>query len=58
VAGAWRERWLSSRIKSDEVMERLETANARAIRSFFQAASGTGTGEPITDLFSNLASSS
>lgn len=56
VASAWRERWLSSRIKNGEVMDRLQTANAEAIQSFFQVVSGAETTEPVADLFSEVAS--
>jgi hypothetical protein len=57
VSAAWRERWLSGRIKNEDVMQRLVLSNAGELEAMFRSASRSSTlEEPIADIPSDAAS--
>lgn len=55
VAAAWRERWLSNRIRNNDVIKRVQSGNAESVQALFRVTPPSEVSEPVSDLFSESA---
>ena len=59
IASLWRQRWLSKRIQSQDVLEQVASGNAQTLVDFFsttaRAVDANGEPDPQTDLFLDAA---